>query len=175
MEFYLGMLISPLFFYFNIYLDNKKNKIFLKLLFSLEQIILPIMVYYLMIKYDRIIHRCYFVLIFCAFLFIIGFDYGCFSDIFSIKIIKKIMSYQMEMYLFHLSVNKLILKIIQITKIKFMISFELKFFLKLIIIFTFSFFYKTLMKEKFANFMDKIIDFFKNIFKFNNHMFYEQI
>ena len=105
MEFYLGMLISPLFFYFKIYLDNKDNKILFKFLFTLEQIVLPIIVYYLMNKYDRIIHRCYFVLIFCAFLFIIGFDYGCISDIFSMKIIQKIMSYQMEMYLFHLTVN----------------------------------------------------------------------
>ena len=175
MEFYLGMLISPLFFYFKIYLDNKDNKILFKFLFTLEQIVLPIIVYYLMNKYDRIIHRCYFVLIFCAFLFIIGFDYGCISDIFSMKIIQKIMSYQMEMYLFHLTVNKLILKIVLTTKIKFMINLELKFFLKLIIIFIFAFLYKTLIKEKFANFMDKIIDFFKYIFNSNNQKFYEQI
>ena len=174
LEFYLGMLTSPLFFYFKFYLDKKANIKLFKLLFTLLQIILPIIVYFLMIKYDKIIHRCYFILIFCVFLFIIGLDYGCFSDIFSLEISKKIMNYQMEMYLFHLSVNKLILKLIQYTKIKFKISHELNFFLKLIIIFTFAFLYKKIMKEKFTNFMDKIIDFFKNIF-YNEQKFYEQI
>ena len=99
-EFYMGMLLTPSFFFLKYLIDDYRNKIWFKYLFTFIQIGSPILIYYIMIHYNNILYRCYFVLIFCFYIFIISYDYGFLSDLFSKKICIKIMSCQMEMYLF---------------------------------------------------------------------------
>ena len=99
LDFYIGMLLSPSFFLLKSYMDNYKQKKFLKYLFTLFQLLFPFLIYCIMKKYDKILHRCYFVLILSVFIFIFGFDYGYLSDIIAKKFSQKIMSCQMEMYL----------------------------------------------------------------------------
>ena len=106
MEFYMGMLLIPFFYFLKNYFDNFQNSKFFKIIFTIIQlinysiamflninkknaffriikivhdigiqrqckIISPIIIYYIMIKYNYILYRCYFVHIFCAFIFII--------------------------------------------------------------------------------------------------------
>ena len=79
LEFYIGLLLSPLFLKLKTYLDKYQNKLTFITIFSIIQIILPIYLCYLMIIYDKIFLRCYFVLILSIYIFIIGYDYGYLS------------------------------------------------------------------------------------------------
>jgi peptidoglycan/LPS O-acetylase OafA/YrhL len=160
MEFYLGMLMIPLFCKVKFFLDKIKNSIFMKYIFTVIQLIFPIIIYYIMLKYNDL-YRCYFVLIFCPFTFLISFDYGYLSDIFNKKICKKIMSCQMEMYLLQSQINKTLSIILRNHWPK---NAELTFSIKVGIIFVVSNIYKKLIKEKLTILMDKIFDLLQKIF-----------
>ena len=163
-EFYMGMLLTPSFFFIKNLIDGQRNKFWFISLFSFIQIISPIIIYYIMLYYNNILYRCYFVLIFCAYIFIISFDYGFLSNLFAKKICIKIMSCQMEMYLFQTTINNIIFKINKAMKFEFVIDKELMFLIKLIIIFLVAYQYKVILKEKFANYLDLILlNIFKNI------------
>ena len=73
------MLIIPLFFKFKILLDKEQNHFSFQIIFTIIQILLPLLLFYLMVEYDKILLCCYFVLIFCVYVFIISFDYGFLS------------------------------------------------------------------------------------------------
>ena len=156
LEFYMGMLITPIFLYIKNILDKYKHSAIIKILFTFIQIKSTTFIYYIMKKYNRILSHCYFVLIFCIFIFIIGFDYGFLSILLSHKIPKIIMSCQMEIYLTQLTVNNIIKKVT--SKINFgkIHSEEKIFLMKLLIIFFVGYLYKKLYKEKFASFLDRI-------------------
>ena len=173
-EFYLGMLIIPLFFKLKYVLDKNKKHYCFKILFTLIQMILPILLYFLIIKFTKIKYRVYFVFTFIFLNFVIGLDYGYLSELFSIKIIKKLLSYQMEIYLFQNSATILITKIMKYHKLKFPSNRNLEFFIKLINIFIFAFLYKELLKERLAKIIDKIIDLIKKLLRYNNN-YYLQI
>ena len=164
-EFYMGMLLTPSFFFVKNLIDGQRNKFWLISLFTFIQIISPIIIYYIMLYYNKILYRCYFVLIFCAYIFIISFDYGFLSNLFAKKICIKIMSCQMEMYLIQATINNIIIKINKAMKFEFVIDKELMFLIKLLIIFLFAYQYKVLLKEKFAHYLDLIL---LNIFKNNS-------
>ena len=97
------------------------------------QILFPIFIYYLMIKYNQILYRCYFVLIFCLFIFIISFDYGYLSKLFSKNISKNIMSCQLEMYLLQNTLNSIMSDIMLINNWKYPSNSDLEFFIKLLV------------------------------------------
>ena len=99
------MLLTPFFFYLKNGLDKYKNIFTFKVIFTIIKLISPIYLCYIMIKYDKILFRCYFVLILCTYTFIISYDYGYLSYITSLKITKIIMSAQLEMYLIQLNIN----------------------------------------------------------------------
>jgi peptidoglycan/LPS O-acetylase OafA/YrhL len=160
MEFYMGMLMAPLYFKIKYIFDITQNKIYLKYFFTIIQLIFPVIIYYIMLKYNHL-NRCYFVLIFCVCTFLISFDYGYLSNIIKKKIYKEIMSCQMEMYLTHFELNKILSKIMKYHWIK---NAELIFFEKLGFIFIISYIYRKLFRDKLAKFMDKIVDVLKKIF-----------
>ena len=83
LDFYLGMLIIPSFFEVDNFLTKYQDYFWHKILFTFIQIFFPILIYYLMLIYNNILHRCFFVLIFCIFIFVLSFDYGYLSNIFS--------------------------------------------------------------------------------------------
>ena len=129
MEFYLGMLLIPSFFKLKYYLDKIKNTIFSKMIFSFIQIIIVIFIYYLMLRYNSILYRCYFIQIFLIFIFIIGYDYGYLSNIFSNKICRKIMSCQMEMYLLQITIDETLKKskaILYLSRLYFLVILYFK-------------------------------------------------
>ena len=70
LEFYIGLLLSPLFLKLKAYLDKYQNSLVFIIFFTVIQIILPIYLCYLMIKYDKILFRCYFVLILSIYIFL---------------------------------------------------------------------------------------------------------
>ena len=116
-----------------------------------------------MLKFNNVLLRCYFVLIICAFIFIAGYDYGFLSDIFSNKIFVKIMSCQMEMYIMQRTINISIYKFVNKKLISSIFHPEIRFHIKLIIIFICGYLYVKLFKNKFSNIFDKIIFLFKHI------------
>ena len=111
-----------------------------------------------MLEFDKKLLRCYFVLIFCVCIFIISYDYGYISNIIKMKICKEIMSCQMEMYLLHISLNNILIKIL---KSHFPKNAEIKFLINIEFIFIISYIYKKIFREKLAIFMDIIVDLFK--------------
>ena len=162
MDFYLGMLMIPLFLKIKSYLDKIHNKSNLKFIFTSIQIIFPVIIYFIMLEYNNKLIRCYFVLIFCFCIFLISYDYGYLSYIFKKKLSKEIMSCQMEMYLLQRSLNTILVKVLNSHMPK---NEELKFSIKVAFIFIISYFYKKKLKEKLAVFMDILFNLFKNIFK----------
>lgn len=133
-EFYMGMLMIPTFFSFKYKLDKYRNNYIIKMLYSFIQLFFPMIMYYIMLKYNNILYRCYFVLIFCVFIFIIAYDYGFLSDLFSHKLCVKIMSCQMEMYLIQNMIHILIYHFERKTKSGINLNSEIKFFIHIIII-----------------------------------------
>lgn len=156
LEFYMGMLITPTFIYVKNIFDRYNHSIIIKIIFTFIQIYSTKFIYYIMKKYNKILYHCYFVLIFCVFIFIIGLDYGLLSILFSHKIPKIIMSCQIEMYLIQITVNKIIKKITKKINFGIIKSEEKVFLIKLIIIFGVGYLYKKLYRERFALFLDKI-------------------
>ena len=100
LEFYSGMLIIPTFFMLRGYLEKYQNKFYFKLIFTIIPLFATYALYYILANtYDLCLCRCYFILISCLYIFIIGHEFGYLSIIVSNKIIKIIMNPQMEMYL----------------------------------------------------------------------------
>lgn len=155
-EFYIGMLISPLFFHLKKILDKFQNNYTFKIFYTIAQITLPIYFYCILVKYEKTLLRCYFVLFHSIYLFIISYDYGYISTFLSNTIIKTIMSAQLEMYLIQINIHITIAKYIgnkdytQITRL-------LIYYIKLMLIFTISYFYRRFLRNKLAYLMDKII------------------
>lgn len=162
MEYYLGMLMIPMFFKLKKFLDGKKDKFMIKIIFTLIQINSPTIVYFFMYKYNFVLHRCYFVLIFCVFIFLIGYDYGYLSKIISHRFFKLIMGCQMEMYLFQITLNNIINRNMRFIIKKFLYYPE--FIIKIIIIFIVAFIYKILFKQKLAKMLDFIFILIKSVF-----------
>ena len=164
MEFYLGMLMIPLFFKIKYFFDKIQNEMYLRYFFTIIQLLFPVVIYYIMLKYNNELYRCHFVLIFCVCTFLISFDYGYLSNIIKKKLCKEIMSCQMEMYLIHIQLNKLLSKIFNFHWIK---NAELIFLERLGIIFIISYIYRKIFRDKLAKLMDKIFDLLKKLFIIN--------
>ena len=162
-EFYMGMLLIPIFFSLKYHLDRFKNQKWLIIVFTFIQIFSPIFLYYIMIKYNNKLHRCYFVLIFCFYVFIASLDYGFLSKLFSNKIFVKIMSCQMEMYLIQIRINNIFNELINKNKFSLYFHTEIQFLIKLIIIFIIGFSYRLFFREKFAKILDLFIIKMKSI------------
>lgn len=160
MDFYLGMLMIPLFLKVKNFFDKIENKLYLKFIFTNIQILFPVILYFIMLEYNNKLIRCYFVLIFCLCIFLISYDYGYFSTIIKKKIFKEIMSCQMEMYLLQRCLNNILVKNLNSYIPQ---NEELKFLIKVVFIFIISYIYKKKFREKLGITMDKIIYLFKKI------------
>lgn len=162
-DFYIGMLLIPMYFSLKYHFDKFKNNEFFRFVFTCIQILYPILIYYIMLNYNNKLYRCYFVLIFSVFVFVASFDYGYLSILFAKKIFIKIMSCQMEMYLIQTSIDRIFHNLLYKNKFFLYFHIEIQFMIKLIIIFTFSFLYRILLKEKFAKIFDSVLIKMKSI------------
>ena len=163
LEFYMGMLLIPIFFYFKKYFDNYQKKVWFKVIFTIIHLVSPLLAFYFMKKYERILYRCYFVLIFCVFVFLSSYDYGYLNIFIENKIFLTIISYQTEIYLLQFIINGFFKRIINMKKFESLFHREIQFIIKLFIIFLFAFIYKLFCKEKLTKMLDKIIILFKKI------------
>ena len=154
-EFYLGMLTIPTFIKIKSYLDRYINEFQFKIIFTIIPLLTTIIVYSILSNFYFHLLCCYYVLIFCGYIFIIGYEYGYLSYIITNNVIKTIMNPQMEMYLSHVSINRIIEKNKAMNFLLNCMNKEMIFFIKLIIIFCLSSLYKKLFKERFSNLMDK--------------------
>lgn len=164
LEFYMGMLLIPSFFCIKKYLDLYQNKYWFIFIFTIIQISIPIISYYIMLIYNNNLYRCYFILIFSIFIFIIGYDYGILSILFAQKLFVKIMSCQMEMFLIQKTMNNIINEVKRKLKIQIIWNSEVVFLIKLLMIFEVGYLYKMMFKQRLAKFLDLIVSFIKNIF-----------
>lgn len=155
-EFYLGMLLIPIFLRIKCFLDQYKSLHIFKIFLTIIPISTTIIFLYVINKYYFNLLRCYYILIICLYIFIIGFEYGYLQEIISNNIIKVIMNPQMEMYLSHVSIDRMIEKNKLLKYIMNYMNKEIIFIAKLIIIFLVGTFYKKLLKERLSNLMDKI-------------------
>lgn len=150
LEFYMGMLLIPLFYKSKSYLDKHKNKKWFKMIFTLIEIVSVIILYFIMLRFDRVMYRCYFTIIFCSFIFIISFDFGYISDLFSNKFMIKITCCQMEMYIIQRTINETFYKIINKKKFELSFDSEINFLIKLFIIFITAYLYRILLRDIFS-------------------------
>ena len=157
LEFFLGLLMNPTYFSLKSKINKFENNKWLKMIFTFIQIFLIICSYYLMLIYNNILYRCYFVVIFCVFILISGFDYGYLSDFISNRICQNIMSCQMEMYLFQNTINSIINSICNHLNWHSSLNTEIEFIFKLIIIFIIAFLYKKFVKDKLSKYFDVIL------------------
>ena len=156
-EFFLGMLMNPTYFSLKSKINKFENNKWLKMIFTFIQIFLIICSYYLMLIYNNILYRCYFVVIFCFFIFISGFDYGYLSDFISNRICQNIMSCQMEMYLIQNTINSIINSICNHLNWHISLNTEIEFIIKLIIIFIIAFLYKRFVKDELSKYFDILL------------------
>ena len=156
-EFYLGMLLIPTYFRIHNFLTKHKDYLWFKIMFTVIQIFFPIIIYNLMIIFNNILHRCFFVMIFCNFILIFSFDYGYLSNLFSYIFFVKIMSCQMEMYLLHITINDILNNYKKYLNYEKVFNTDIIFYIKLIIIFLCAYFYKIFLKFKLAKYMDNIL------------------
>ena len=118
LEFYLGMLIIPIFLRLKLYLDQNKNIFHFKIIFTIIPFITTIFLYYILNKYYFHLLCCYYVMLFCVYIFIIGYEYEYIQQLLSNYLLKIIMNPQMEMYLSHVSINRMIEKNTAMTRFR---------------------------------------------------------
>ena len=157
LEFYMGMLLIPSFFLFKFYLDKYKNRLSLKIFFTLIQLFLPSIIYWIMLKYNYLLLRCYFIIIFCIFIFISGYEYGFLSDLFASKFFVILMNCQMEMYLVQITINDIFNKLINNERFVNKYNNETQLLVKLFIIFISAYSYKICLKDKFSKLLDSFL------------------
>lgn len=163
-EFYMGMLLAPTYFLIKNRLDRNKNDYWFKIIFTIIHVVFPVIFYYILLIFDNKWHCCYFVLVFCFFIIIVGHDYGYLSHIFANKLFTKVWSCQMEMFLLQKTINNIILSFKKRLNYQVVTNPELEFLIKLLIIFFVAYLYKMFFKEKLALFLDKLISYFIRLF-----------
>ena len=164
LEFYLGMLMIPFFFYIKAKLDKiDKYKKILEVFYTIIQIFAPIQQYLIMRKYNYI-YNSFHVIYCCFFVFIIANDYGYLSNITNNKILNKLKSCQYEVYILQFKLDIFFRKLYSSKFKKNQLYIEMLFHLKLILLFLISYNYKIFLKEKLAKLMDIIIEFLSKIF-----------
>ena len=81
LEFYMGMLVVPFYFLIRFYLDSlRKQKIYFTIFFTILQLLSPILIYVICIKFKYIFYRGHFALFFSIIIIFLGFDYGFISN-----------------------------------------------------------------------------------------------
>lgn len=165
LEFYMGMLMIPLFFYIKITFNQiiiYKN--ILKIFFTFIQLFAPIQQYIIMRKYNYLYNCCH-VIFCCFFIFIIAYDFGYLSNIINNKILNILMSCQYEMYILQSRFDFLFKSHYSMKSQKKKLLYkEMIFHLNLFSIFIISYLYKIFMKDKLSKLMDIIILLISKIF-----------
>lgn len=101
LEFFMGMLLIPLFYKSKEKCSVYKETTRIKLIFSFIEIVITVLVISFVIKMNMIWPRCFFVMLFCVLVFVYAFDCGIISKLLSIKILRCFSKIQFEFYLFH--------------------------------------------------------------------------
>lgn len=114
LEFFMGMLLVPLFFQVQQAIEHAKGKrksapLLFKIGFTVTEILTVIGTTYLLLKKDKVWIRGEFVLLFCIPLFLFAFDSGAVSKLLSLKVVRVISTVQLEFYLFHQALIHLLL------------------------------------------------------------------
>ena len=101
LEFFMGMLLVPLFMYAR---EHLHDGISTKVAFSVLEIFSILAVIYLSVAKNEVWGRSVFALMFCAFVFVFAFDAGVLSKLFAIKPFQMFSSIQFEFYMLHQAV-----------------------------------------------------------------------
>lgn len=168
LEFFMGMLIVPVFMFLLQKVNKLKNKHknICFVVFSALEIFSVIIVSLLLIKSHNEWLRAWYVLLFCGFVFILAFDEGVFAKIFSLKIFQMIFALQFEIYLFQIVVNKYFNKIMYKWFPKLQNFLNLYVLIIFIVLFTVSWLYHKYLNKPLSKLTTKLCNFIMKIFGF---------
>jgi len=161
MEYFMGMLMVPLFMAFKDKTKEIKNKVYFKLIWTIVEAALITLLILLMYWFNKTWLRAYYVYIFCIFVFFIAQDYGYFSKFCSFKCISYICQFQLEVYMFQNIAGKVTTKLVAWFSISYVWLWVLIF---LTLLFGLAILYRLFIEEKLAKVMDKLYAKAKSIF-----------
>ena len=155
-EFFIGMLMVP--FYHKVksimnHNSSNNSSFNITLIMSIIELIVSAIYIYLIIKMEGKWIRGYFVIAACFVVFIYSLDGGIISRFLSIKIIRLFAMIQLEFYVFH----QVIIRLLESTLSSFIPSVFIQSIILFFIIVILSFLYKKFLKEKFTIAMKKIL------------------
>ena len=161
LEFFLGMLIVPTFCSLKNILDKKQDSNALKIGWTCVELCLPVGMYFAMFYLSSILIRAFFVLFFWVCVAIASMNYGYISRFATFKVVKKILSYQMEAFLLHLVVDEVIKKPIYWFGWDSPSNLVLWFTMKFVILMVIAGLYHEFLTNRLAKAMDKCVYFIK--------------
>lgn len=132
LEFFLGMLIVPLFYFVVSKIEKISNKIWFSIVWTLVEIALPAGMWFFMLGFSKYLIRGIFVLFFCACVFVSAINAGYISKFFGLKIPSRVLGYQMEAFMFHIVTDYALTKVMRWTGLTYPNNYILEF----LIIFT---------------------------------------
>ena len=103
-EFFIGMLTVPVFNLINNKIQFYKQKRWVKVIFTLIEVLILVSLFFIIYYGGEVLSRGLFVFIFSLFVVLIALCCGYISDFCSSKIMRKMCSCQLEMYLFQVVV-----------------------------------------------------------------------
>lgn len=164
-DFFIGMLTVPMFSMIKQKLDDYKEKLWMKIIFTVVEVSIPISLIFIMYFGEGILLRGVFVTIFAFYVMLCALCSGYISRFCSSKEIQKIFSYQFEMYMFQapvfyaLHVLIIALDVWYVTE-----NMGAQFIVKVLIIFVVAVIYKQLLDKPINKGLNCIINKTKSIF-----------
>lgn len=159
LEFFMGMLLVPLFFKVKEKSEKVENKVWFKSIATVLEVGALVALYFVLRTFNETWERSYFVLVFCLFTFMFAFDYGYFSKICSNKYIAWWGGVELEMYLMQIVVSQFVDKCFVLMHIQ--IGFWWLFLIKVALLITLSIIYKKFIEGRLAKPLDKFYNFAK--------------
>lgn len=167
LEFFMGLLICPLFIYaqrqINKLKDDKKHSAALIAVFTAIEIAVLSLVVLLSLKKNQIWLRAEFVILFCLVVFIFAFDGGLCSKIFGSKPFLFLSSIQFEFYILHQAVIKMLGRPIA----RLLHSWQFESVALAAIILILALLYNRFLSKKCTRLMKKTFNFLFKTFDFN--------
>lgn len=150
LEFFMGMLLVPLFIYIKEYIDGKEYRI----LFSILEIGVILNIIYLIYRYNGQWYRAEYVILFCLVVILFAFDKGILSKFLSIKPFKWFSRFQFEFYILH---QAIIICLVQIYSL-YMPDWRVMNFCMFITIMVIAILYKEIFSTKCSKILQKIVE-----------------
>ena len=156
LEFGMGMTVVPFVFLIKEKLDAHQHKVWFKSTFTIVEIGLPILTYFLMLWYEGVWTRGTFALLFVAVIFLSAFDYGYIACLCHFSAVQKVFACELEMFIPQTILNYHIKRFFALVNWTFPTNVFATFLIKILIIFVIALLYKKCFEGFLANGMDRL-------------------